>query len=153
VATSAGGVMARYAEGTTVPVESSRGEITGILAKHGCNRMAWGTAPEGDTLQFELKGNVYRFTIAHPSSDPKPHAWFNPNSRLQTHEQAAKEWRRRWRAHVLLIKAKLEFAAGGDTTLEREFMPNLLVEGGRRTLSEWLSDAQGGQMLLGSGER
>jgi hypothetical protein len=31
----------RYAEGTTVAVSSSRGEMSGILAKHGVEGMAW----------------------------------------------------------------------------------------------------------------
>lgn len=34
-------VTKRFAEGTTVSVESSRGEISGILAKHGVIRQAW----------------------------------------------------------------------------------------------------------------
>jgi hypothetical protein len=59
--------MKRYAEGTTVSVQSSRGEISGILTSHGCERMAWGTAPEGDTLQFELGGKLFRFAIGKPT--------------------------------------------------------------------------------------
>jgi hypothetical protein len=31
---------------------------------------------------------------------------------------------------VLLLKAKLEFIDGGDTTLEREFMPYLVLQDG-----------------------
>jgi hypothetical protein len=148
----------RYAQGTTVSVESSRGEITGILAKHGCNRMAWATEPEGDTLQFELGGQQYRFQIRRPSLEDAKTAYLATGKTVwgwnhQADQQRAldAEWRRRWRAHVLLLKAKLEFADGGDTTLEREFMPNLVIEGGRRTLAEWLSDEKGGQPLLAAG--
>lgn len=129
--------MVRYAEGTTVTVESSRGEITGILAKHGVVRMAWGSAPEGDTLQFELGGASYRFSIERPTTHGLYARWeaegkspttlkFLPND-----NQVAAEWRRRWRAHVLLLKAKLEFAASGDSTLIREFMPYRLLKDGR----------------------
>jgi hypothetical protein len=53
----------RYAENTTVSVDKSRGDISGILAAHGVERMAWGTGPEGDTLQFELDGHQFRFAI------------------------------------------------------------------------------------------
>ena len=59
----------RFAEGTTVTVESSRGEISGILAKHGVIRQAWASEPEGDTLQFELGGYSYRFRISRPTVD------------------------------------------------------------------------------------
>ena len=57
----------RYAEGTTVSVESSRGEITGILAKHGVQRMGWQTSPDGDQLLFELSGHNYRFQMFKPT--------------------------------------------------------------------------------------
>lgn len=143
----------RYAEGTKVPVDSSRGEITGILTKHGCQRMAWASAPEGDQLQFELGLQQYRFTIIRPTLDEVRKRYIAEGGRwnLVYDEQAKvdQEWRRRWRAHVLLIKAKLEFVAAGDTTLEREFMPNLIVAGGG-TLADWL-DSSSGRKLIGAG--
>lgn len=143
--------MSRYAEGTTVTVESSRGEITGILAKHGVVRMAWGSEPEGDTLQFELGGQAYRFWIERPTAKLLRERWKADGKSPQTlkflpsDSQVAAEWRRRWRAHVLLLKAKLEFAASGDSTLTRELMPYLLLKDGR-TLETALAD--GGLPLL-----
>lgn len=140
----------RYAEGTTVSVESSRGEITGILAKHGVERMGWQTGPDGDELLFELAGQNYRFQIKKPSiEDVKLMYRADGKDWSRVYEPQAKvmaEWRRRWRANVLLIKAKLEFAGGGDTTIEREFMPYLLV-GGRQTLAEWIESEQGRNLL------
>ena len=142
----------RYAEGTKVTVESSRGEITGILAKHGCDRMAWGTEPTADTLQFTLGGHLFRFTITKPTwaevsaylrtQGRDPGRVYDPNAAV------AAEWRRRWRAHVLLIKAKLEFIEGGDTTLELEFMPYTVLKSGQ-TLGELIDD--GGLPLLTAG--
>ena len=142
----------RYAEGTKVTVESSRGEITGILAKHGCQTMAWGTQPTGDTLQFTLGGHLFRFTINKPTwqevsaflreQGRDPSRVYDPNATV------AAEWRRRWRAHVLLIKAKLEFIEGGDTTLEREFMPYTVLKSGE-TLGELMDS--GGLPLLTAG--
>jgi len=151
-------VTKRYAEGTTVPVERSRGELTGILTEHGCQRMAWATEPDADTLMFEMGGHQYRFVIARPTVDDL-RAMCRAEGRdwsrvLDPKGKVDAEWRRRWRAHVLLLKAKLEFVAGGDTTLEREFMPALVVVGGRATLAEWLeSSEQGQQLLLGPGKR
>ena len=145
----------RYAEGTAVPVDKSRGELTGMLTTHGCQRMAWATEPQADTLQFELGGQSYRFVIGRPTMDDvvaqyraDGRDWsrvYDPQSKVDA------EWRRRWRAHVLLLKAKLEFVAAGDTTLEREFMPNLVVAGGRQTLGEWLEHSKEGQLLIGAG--
>jgi hypothetical protein len=139
--------MARFAEGTTVTVHSSRGEITGILAKHGVDTMAWGSSPSGDQLQFELDGCKFRFTIPRPTQ-AEVYRLF-PNSRRSVEELIEAEWRRRWRAHVLLIKAKLEFASGGDTTVAREFMPYLLVGGGG-TLADWLESGSGQKLLAAS---
>jgi hypothetical protein len=122
----------RYAEGTSVSVESSRGEITGILAKHGVQRQAWASEPEGDMLQFELGGYNYRFRIARPTMDEMKKEY--PNA----YDWSAKighEWRRRWRANVLLLKAKLEFADGEASTVMRELMPYALLKDGR-TLEE-----------------
>lgn len=139
--------MSRYAEGTTVSVDSSRGELTGILTKHGVMRQAWGIAPEGDTLEFEYQDRRYRFLIRKPTVEEIFELF--PNHR-DTDAKMAQEWRRRWRAHVLLLKAKLEFVDGGDRTLEEELMANLVVAGGQ-TLGEWISTQQGSRLLLGAG--
>jgi len=146
----------RYAEGTTVSVESSRGEITGILAKHGVERMAWGTEPEGDVLQFQLGGHRFAFRIERPTAKSLWERWKEdgrPETTLRylpSDAQVAAEWRRRWRAHVLLIKAKLEFIDGGDTTLEREFLPYMVLKDGR-TFEEAL--AAGAFPALSAGDQ
>lgn len=128
-------VARRYAEGTRVSVESSRGEITGILAKHGVQRMGWMGGPEGDQLMFELAGGSYRLDIRKPSLDEVKARYTAEGGRWNlVYDEAAKveaEWRRRWRANVLLLKAKLEFIDSGDTTLERELLPYRLLKGGR----------------------
>lgn len=43
--------------------------ITGILAKHGVERMGWASERAGDTLMFELAGYNFRFNIAKPTLD------------------------------------------------------------------------------------
>ena len=147
--------MRRYAEGTTVTVQSSRGEITGILAKHGCERFATGTEPGGDTLQFMLGGKSFRFFIERPTAQSLYERWKADGDKtarqlqyLPNDAQVDAEWRRRWRAHVLLIKAKLEFIEGGDTTLEQEFLPYVVMKDGR-TVGELIN--AGGLPLLSSG--
>jgi hypothetical protein len=136
----------RYAEGTRVTVDSSRGEITGILAKHGVQRMGWMGSPEGDELMFELDGGSYRFRIVKPSITDIRRLY--PNA----YDEGAKlegEWRRRWRANVLLLKAKLEFIEAGDTTLERELLPYRVLKDGR-TLEDVI--ATGGLPMLAAGK-
>jgi hypothetical protein len=123
--------MARYAEGTTVEVHVSRGEISGILAKHGVVVQAWGTTPEGDHLQFELAGRVFRLEIRKPTMAEVRQAYSHLYSRqVDWEKKLAQEWRRRWRATVLLLKAKLEFADGEASTIEQELMPYMLLKDG-----------------------
>lgn len=139
--------MGRYAEGTSVTVESSRGEIMGILGKHGVIAQMIGTKPEADFVQFELKGKVFRLEVVRPTQADIFRLW--PNHR-DTESKMAQEWRRRWRAIVLLLKAKLEFADSGDSTVERELMPYMLLKDGT-TLG---SAIEGGKVpLLTTGEK
>lgn len=137
----------RFAEGTKVSVESSRGEISGILAKHGVVRQAWAGEPEGDTLQFELAGHAFRFRIARPTLEEMRRAY--PNA-YDWNAKAEGEWRRRWRANVLLLKAKLEFAEGEASTVVRELMPYALLQDGR-TLEEAITAGDATVPLLGTG--
>lgn len=117
-----------YAEGTTTSVESSRAEIAGILAKHGVLRQGFISEPEGDTLQFELDGHQFRLTIARPSMDEVKQVYAHLYSpQVDWPAKLDAEWRRRWRANVLLLKAKLEFADGVTSTVTDELMPYMLV--------------------------
>jgi hypothetical protein len=144
-------IVKRYAEGTRVSVDASRGEITGILAKHGVQRMGWMGSPSGDQLLFELGGGSYRFDIVKPtpaSMRERDGADYTYPDNVDWQAKAEAEWRRRWRANVLLLKAKLEFIQSGDTTLERELLPYRLTKGGK-TVDELLAD--GGLPLLEAG--
>jgi hypothetical protein len=143
--------VTRYAEGTKVTVESSRGEITGILAKHGVQKMGWMASPDGDELLFELGGGSFRFRMVKPTAesmrerDGKTYA--NPQN-IDWDAKATQEWRRVWRANVLLLKAKLEFIESGDTTLDRELMAYRVLKDGR-TLEDAI--AAGGLPMLVAG--
>ncbi len=119
--------MSRYAEGTSVSVAQSRGDITGILTTHGVTTMAWGSNPKGDYLAFELGGHSFRLDIVKPTEGDIFRLF--PNHR-DTNAKLDGEWRRRWRATVLLLKAKLEFADGETSTIDQELMPYLLLKDG-----------------------
>lgn len=144
--------LRRFAEGTTVTVESSRAEISGILTKHGVRRQAWASEPEGDTLQFELEGYQYRFRIERPTAKELWERWKADGKTpqalkyLPNDAQVQAEWRRRWRANVLLLKAKLEFASGEASTVIRELMPYALLKDGR-TLEQAVLDGDSVPLL------
>lgn len=137
----------RYAESTTVPVDRSRGEISGILASHGVTRMGWMTDHGEDQLLFEIGGANHRLTIHKPT--PEELRTRDGGNYVYPHNvdwqaKVDQEWKRRWRANVLLLKAKLEFIDAGDSTIERELLPFRVLEDGR-TIEEAVLD--GGRLL------
>lgn len=132
-----------YAANTNVTVESSRGEITGILAKHGVVRMGWSTDPDGDQLLFELNGGTYRFQIRRPTEEEVAALYRKAGgnwARVDPALKVADEWRRRWRANVLLLKAKLEFAMA-DSTIDREMLPYRVLASGQTVEEALLAGA------------
>lgn len=141
----------RYADGTTVPVERSQAEIAGILRRHGVLRQAWTSEPEGDSLHFELEGGSYRVRIDRPTVDQvreRDSGLYTYPHNVDWTAKANAEWIRRWRATVLLLKAKLEFADGDTTTVARELLAYALLPNGT-TLGDAI--AAGTVPLLTSG--
>lgn len=122
--------MARYAEGTSVDVEKSRAEMVGTLGRYSVRKFGWEFADDGDILYFEIDGKAYRMKVSRPTSKD---VRVGPRQDLESVLEA--EWRRRWRAVGMLLKMKLEFAESGDSTIEKELMPYLLLRDGQ-TLSE-----------------
>jgi hypothetical protein len=67
-------------------------------------------------VQFRLHDRVVRFVIALP--DPK---------KLGTGEKLAKAERQRWRALLLVIKAKLESCENAIETFENAFLAQIVM--------------------------
>ena len=105
--------MARYAETTKVPISRSKAEVQRILDKAEADEIvtASSTVQGIEAVQFTLDGRSVKLYVRIPEADPREH-------------------RRRWRALVLILKAKLELIASGDSTVEREFLADLVLPGG-----------------------
>lgn len=118
--------MGKYAEGTSVPVERSQTEINKVLAKFGADQFvnASSASPPAVLLGFRAKGKAIKFYLPLPSPD---HFKGTPS---QVEKLFAAEVRRRWRALVLVLKAKLEAVQSGITTFEQEFYAHILLPGG-----------------------
>jgi hypothetical protein len=137
-----------YAKGTTVSPEKSRVELDKLLGKHGATARAIGTAPGWAVAHFELQGRKIRVRVPLPTDalfgpgwpeaerakrkaawatfgGKEPSPW--PRNTRAWVEQAE---RQRWRAMILLVKAKLEAIEMGLSTVEREFLADLLLPGG-----------------------
>jgi hypothetical protein len=107
-----------YAETTVVPVSRSRMEIEQLLERHRAKQ--YGTAVDYDLrsarVQFRLHDRIVRFTVALP--DPTK---IGAGRRLEQAE------RQRWRALLLVIKAKLESVENKIETFEQAFLANVVL--------------------------
>ena len=128
-----------YAAQTKVPIYRTKTDIEELLAKHGAN--GFGYVAEGDRalIAFNMAGRRVQIMLVMPSIDD-----FGRTPRNARRTQAAQEsaWeqvcRQRWRALLLIIRAKLEAVESGITTLESEFLANLVLPDGG-TVGEWLA--------------
>ncbi len=144
--------MARYAEGTTVAVEVSQAEIRTLLARHGCQHFATAEEPGRSAIQFILDGLPYRFTVERPDPAQLRDAYIADQvangrqyrstiesraSYMDWNAKAAGEWKRRWRARLLWLKATLEFASGeGPDEVAAALMAHLVLPTGQ-TMQGW----------------
>lgn len=122
----------RYAADTSVSVEKSRAEIEKLLTKHGCDGFAYYTDRDTAQIAFRMNDRMVRFDLELFSVD---NFLTGPSGRRRTAEAAAKVCeqanRSQWRALALVIKAKLEAIAANVTTFEIEFLPHVIVPGGK----------------------
>jgi hypothetical protein len=133
--------MSRYAQGTTVAADRSVAEIQRLVSRFGAT--AFGCAVEGNRalVTFHMKGRVVRIILELPSLTVATLA-LTPTGRRRSPEAAAQardqEIRRRWRALVLVIRAKLTAIEDRISTFEREFLADIVVPGaGGQTFGEW----------------
>jgi hypothetical protein len=131
-----------YAQGTEVPADRSRAEIEKMLARFGADQFISGWEKDRVAMiGFRVHGRMVR--IALPMPDPSdPLIRLTPAGRvrkpLQQKDAYAKEERRRWRSLVLVIKAKLAAVEDGISTIEREFLADVLLPDGT-TLASWVA--------------
>lgn len=154
-----------YATNTTVSVEKSKMEIDALLAKHGASSRGIVVDDEKGTalIGFVRGGLQYRLAVPLPLPETakklaRPRAW----PRWDEHQRAAwlrKEWeqmcRTRWRAMLLLLKAKFEAINMQVSTIEKEFMADLVLPNGEtvavalgKTISEALGSGKMPTLML-----
>lgn len=124
--------MAKYAEGTSVDVATSRAELERTLVRYGADGFAYGWEGARAMVQFRSQGRFVRFLLAVPErSDFEQTEAGN----ARTSDAAiTKAWeqaqRQRWRALNLVVKAKLEAVEAGITTFEEEFLAHIVLPDG-----------------------
>jgi len=125
----------RYAAGTGVTATKSRAEIESLLKRHGATSFVsgWDDELSRAALVFRLAGRHFRLEVSQAQEKDVP-----PTARYEApaqHKARVGKWiageeRRRWRALLLVIKAKLEMIASGESSVEREFLADMLLPNG-----------------------
>lgn len=113
-----------YAAATNVSVDRSKTDIERILRRYGADSFAFGWDKDKAMIGFTMRGRQIRFTL--PMPDAKSIMFTRTDSGRQrspaaietAYEQAV---RSRWRALMLVIKAKLEAVNSGIVTFEDEW--------------------------------
>lgn len=129
--------MSGYAAGTTVSEDRSRAELEKLLHKYGADQFMYArdSASNRQVVAFRIAGRSVQLDVPVPSRTD-PTICQTPSGRARSgsaiEEEYAKEVRRRWRALVAVVKAKLVAVADGISTLEREFLADMLTEDGRK---------------------
>lgn len=130
--------MSRYAENTSVPADRSRAEIDRVLSRYGASGFGYSWERREvainpvpvygpKTEQRDFAAIVFQFKARRVRLDvPMPTA-----REAGTTERAERASRQRWRALLLVIKAKLEAVESGISTLEQEFLANIVTDSGR----------------------
>jgi hypothetical protein len=130
----------RFAEGTRVAIETTRAELERLLKAYGADAIVIGWDGPISTIGFRIRGRHVRYTIERPDRSESvvssyPSGKARPANLIA--EAIAAEHRRRWRALLLIVKAKLELVASGDAEFEDEFLAHTMLADGR-TVGEWI---------------
>lgn len=105
----------RFAQDTSVPVERTRAEIEKVLTRYGADQFVSGWEHGRAMLGFRAKSRFVRFELPIPT----------PDSRRQ--KKIDQQTRQRWRALLLVIKAKLEAVESDIATFEEEFLAHIVL--------------------------
>jgi hypothetical protein len=121
-----------YAKETKVDVETSQFEIQKLLQKYGATKFGidWNEL----TIIFEIHQRKIKIKITPPQPSDR-NIQFTPQRRKRTPDQIisalAQAKRQRWRALLLVIKAKLEAIEAGISTIDNEFLPYFILRNGQ----------------------
>ena len=125
--------MAKYAQGTSVPVEKTKGEIETLVTKYGATGFISGWNGTQAVVSFEMRTIRVKFVLTLPSITDKSVTHTASGQRRAPGDQQrvlAQQQRERWRAFLLVIKAKLEAVASGIRTFEQEFLHDIVTVSG-----------------------
>ena len=122
-----------YAAQTKVSIAQSKTDIEALLAKYGATGFGYATEGDRAMVAFNMEGRRVQLILVMPLIDDFALTRGNSRRTAAAQESAWEQaCRSRWRALLLIIKAKLEAVEAGITTLETEFLANIVLANGAR---------------------
>lgn len=123
----------KYAASTDVPVSRSRDEIERTLGRFGAEAFGYMSDASGRVaVTFQINGLKIMMTMQLPNRDQ---FMLDSRRRVRTDSAIEKDWeqacRQRWRSLANGVKAKLALIDDGISTVEREFMSDIVLPNGR----------------------
>ena len=126
--------MTQFANNTSVSVERTKAEIERLLARYGATQFASGWDRGWAHIGFTISNRTIRVTLPLPDVADKRFQMTPGGRKRRAPADQERAWeqacRSRWRALLLVIKAKLEAAASGISTIEDEFLAWTVLPGG-----------------------
>lgn len=133
--------MGKFAEGTHSTVDASMGELRALLRRYKAGAIAMYDDEKTIRLAFKMQERQVRFDVPLPDRSQQFKVavnQFKSEMKPLTDSQYEQECRRRWRALVLVVKAKLESVESGIETFDEAFTSQLLLPSGQ-TVGQWLT--------------
>lgn len=129
----------KFAATTEVPVARTQGEIEALLEKYGATAFARAWIEGQAAINFELAGRRMRMLLPLPDANDREFRRGSQGQQLTAQQQRARyeqALRTRWRALLLVIRAKLESVECGILTMEEAWLPHIVLPSGQ-TVAEW----------------
>lgn len=134
-------VVSKYAARTQTTVDSSRNEVIRLLRRYGCTDHRLSESSKSLGIEFILSGLPIRVDITYPNFSD-----YGSNAAYQ------QEIRRLWRVLILVIKSKMELIDEGVESVEKAFLPYLILPDGQ-TVSEHSIQGIREQVIAGHQQR
>lgn len=122
-----------YAATTSVPIAVTKAQIEELVKQHGGTEFATYQGKDFAQIAFTANGRSVRFTLRIPSyrspefERTKTGVFRREKAIVEAWNQAC---RSRWRALMLVIRAKLESVESEIETFEEAFLANIILDDG-----------------------
>jgi hypothetical protein len=123
-----------YANQTKVSTDQTRTEIERVLVRYGAKEFVYAWREDEARIAFAIADRRVLFRLPLPDRNDREFRFTAVRRERRSDAGAAEAYeqavRQRWRALLLIIKAKLEAVEAGIVTLESEFLAHIVLADG-----------------------